>query len=192
MNKFFAPLVAVLLLSVPAAQAMATGIVLAPGTDNVLVGDNDQGIHIDGTDVVIDNHRGDEARIAADGSLTVNDKTVVVTGQQKQLLQRYNQTVKDIKTKGINLGKHAVSFAMSVVGETFAALFSGESEQEINRRANAEADKFKLKALPICKDVQSLKHLQDLLVAGIPAFKPFDMVKAKDANDCENNIKSSD
>ena len=55
MNKFFAPLVAVLLLSVPAAQAMATGIVLAPGTDNVLVGDNDQGIHIDGTDVVIDN-----------------------------------------------------------------------------------------------------------------------------------------
>ena len=192
MNRFIATSLAILIFSAPAAWALDTGFALAPSADHVLMDDNGHGIHIDGQTVVIENRDGDDARISNSGNLTVNGKTVAVSASQKRLLQRYNQTVKDIRTKGIDLGAHAASFAMTVAGDAIAALFSGASEEEIDRHAKAEADKFKLQALPLCKDVQTLKQIQDQLVAGIPAFQPFDVIEAKDAEDCERDIKSSD
>lgn len=194
MKRFLIPLLAALVLSAPAANAADISLIYspygAPYTGGVLMGDDDQGLHIDGQDILIDNHQGDQARIAADGSLSVNGKPVTVTGPQKTMLQRYNRTVMDLKVKGIELGKHAAGFAMRIVGEAIAAVFSGDSEADISRRTNAEVENFKLKALPICEDVQVLKRLQDRLAAEIPAFQPFSVIESKDADDCEHDLKS--
>ncbi|MGH8370901.1 MAG: DUF2884 family protein, partial [Gammaproteobacteria bacterium] len=89
-------------------------------------------------------------------------------------------------------GMDAASFAMDVVGDVVADLLSGEDGDDIDKHANARADKFKKKALPICKDVKSLRILQSELTASIPSFKPFAVIEDKDSRDCEHDINSDD
>ncbi|HEX6549520.1 MAG TPA: hypothetical protein VF117_02525, partial [Gammaproteobacteria bacterium] len=67
-----------------------------------------------------------------------------------------------------------------------------EDENSIDKEAHDRAMKFKRRALPICKDVQSLKQLQDQLAASIQSFRPFAVIEGKDANDCEHDINSDD
>ena len=99
-------------------------------------------------------------------------------------------TVKDIEIKGEQLGEAAAGFATRVVADVFAGLFTGQDENKINKKAEIRANTFKQKALPICKDVQALKQLQDDLAAGIVAFKPYALIEGRDANNCEYDINS--
>lgn len=175
--------------------------VLASGTDphtsidkvhGVFI-NGQHGIHIENGEVVIESEDGrNEARITAAGALIIDGKSVPVTDQQKVKLLEYSGTVKDMETQGMKLGMDAAGFALDVVGDVFAALLSGEDENSIDKEANARAKKFKQRALPICKDVQTLKRLQDELTADIQSFKPFAIIAGKDADDCERDINSDD
>lgn len=187
MNKHvtfcFITLVALLLVT-PMASAHA-----APAA--VWTVDN-QGITLDGGDAVIHGDNGTQARITKDGTLSIAGKPVTVTAAQRQKLVQYVATVKDIEIKGTQLGGAAGSFAAGVAAETLAALFAGASEDDIDHKAETRANEFKKKALPICRDVQFLKQLQDSLQAGLPAFKPYAVIGAHDAGNCEHDINSDD
>lgn len=161
------------------------------GDNNLIVGGS-HSIHIKDGDVVIDNSQGGEAHITTSGLLIVDGKTIPVTDQDKIRLMQYNNTVKDIEDRGIKLGMDATGFALDVVADVIGDLLSGESEEEIDKHADARADKFKLKALPICRDVHTLKQIQDTLSADIQSFKPFAVIEGRDADDCEHDIKSND
>ena len=151
-----------------------------------------QGITLDDGAAVIHGNDGTEARITSEGTLNIAGKSVMVNTAQRQQLVQYVATIKDIEIKGTQLGAAAGSFATGMVAEVFAALASGESEDDIDRKAETRAHEFKKKALPICRDVQTLKQLQDSLQAGLPAFKPYTVIEARDANDCERDINSDD
>lgn len=151
-----------------------------------------QGITLDGSDAVIHGDDGTEARITPDGTLTIAGKPVAVNSAQQQQLAQYVATVRDIEIKGAQLGAAAGSFAAGVAAEAIAALFAGTSEDDIDRKAQTRANEFKKKALPICRDVLTLKLLQDSLQTGLPAFKPYAVIKANDAGDCEHDINSDD
>lgn len=150
------------------------------------------GINLDHGNAVIHGNDGTEARITPDGALFIAGKSQSVTSAQKQQLIRYVQTVQDMETRGVQLGREAGSFAASMVGEVMADLFSGASGDQIDRKANQRAHDFKQKALPICKDAQTLKQLQDTLTAGLPAFKPYAVIEGDDVNDCQHDIESDD
>lgn len=151
-----------------------------------------QGITLDNGDAVIHGDDGTEARITPDGGLTIAGRPVAVNAAQRQQLAQYVATVKDIEIRGVQLGAAAGSFAAGVAAEAIAALFAGTSEDDIDRNAQARANEFKKKALPICQDVRKLKQLQDSLQIGLSTFKPYAVIDAHDAGDCEHNIDSDD
>lgn len=153
---------------------------------------DNQGITLDGGDAVIHGDDGTQARITPDGTLTIAGKTITVNAAQRQQLVQYVATVRDIEIKGAQLGAAAGSFAAGVAAEAITALFAGASEDDIDRKAQTRANEFKKKALPICRDVQTLKQLQDSLQASLPAFEPYAVIEAHDAGDCEHDINSDD
>lgn len=185
MNKFvFFLLTAIAVLCLNAPMTMAGNVDIETWSGG------SHGINLDHGDVVIRKDSGDKARITPNGTLIIAGKTITVNAQQKAGLSEYVSTIKDIEIKGQQLEKAATGFAASVVAETFAGLFAGEDEDKIDKNANNRAHAFKQKALPVCKDVQSLEHIQDSLAAGIPAFKPYAIIKGRDADDCEHDINS--
>ena len=190
MKKFTLALLAaicVLGLTAPAVTAFGTTIHI-DADDGVA----NHGIHLDHGDVIIHNDSGGEARITAAGALIIDGKSVPVTAQQKIKLLEYAGSVKDLETHAMKLGAEAAGFALGVVGDVLADLFSGASEDEIDRDANTKAHSFKQKALPICNDVKNLKRLQDELAADIQSFKPFAVIKGNDSSDCEHDIMKDD
>ncbi|HVA55465.1 MAG TPA: hypothetical protein VNI53_06690 [Gammaproteobacteria bacterium] len=88
------------------------------------------------------------------------------------------------------MGKDAAGFTTSIVADVFSGLFTGEDQDKIDNRAQAHAHIFKQKALPLCVDVQNLKHIQDGLAAGIAAFKAYAVIKKTVAHECQHDINS--
>lgn len=195
MNRYLVTLFAstmVLCLGVPAVMASSTDQQATGKDSQRVIIKVDHGIHVKDGDVIIDNHTGGEARITTSGSLFIDGKTVAVTDQQKVKLLEYANTVKDMEAQAIKLGMDAAGFAMDVVGDVIADLLSGEDEDDIEKHANVRANKFKKRALPICKDVKSLRILQSELTASIPSFRPFAVIEDEDSRDCEHDINSDD
>lgn len=149
------------------------------------------GITLDHGDAVIHGNDGSSARITSDGSLYIAGKPQAVTAAQRQQLSRYVATVEDIQAKGLALAGEAGDFAAGIVGDVMAELFSDDSDQ-IDKQAHRRAHDFAQKALPICEDAKTLKQIQETLVAGLPAFKPYAVIEGHDLNDCERSINSDD
>jgi hypothetical protein len=195
MNRYllvFCSAVFAVLVDASAAMASSTAIHATDGGNNRVTVVSSHNIHLKNGDVIISNEHGGEARITTEGSLIINGKPVPVADPDKIKLMQYNSTVKDIENRGIKLGMDATGFALDVVADVIGDLLSGESEDEIDKHANARANKFKQKALPICQDVHTLKQIQDTLSADIQSFKPFAVIEGRDADDCEHDIKSND
>jgi hypothetical protein len=158
---------------------------------NVLM-NNGNGKIMDDGDIFIHSDAGGTARITAGGALSINGDAISVTQTQKAQLARYVATVKGIEFKGVQLGKDAAGFAANMVADALAGVFTGEDEDKIDRKAEDRAHDFKQKVLPICKDVQDLKEIQDILVASIQTFRPYAVIKTTDIHDCEHDIDSDD
>ncbi|MGB9428869.1 MAG: hypothetical protein WCC11_03170 [Gammaproteobacteria bacterium] len=150
------------------------------------------GINLDHGDVIIHGNDGTRARIMPDGTLLIAGKLQAVTPAQKQQLIRYVTMVKDMEIQGERLGLAAPGFALHVIADAFDGVFSGKSDDQIDKDANSRAHDFAQKALPICNDVQTLQQIQDSLRAGIPAFKPYAVIEGNDAGNCERDINSDD
>jgi len=169
-----------------------SSIAMAGNASNWSWSYDSNGINFDNGEVVIHGNDGMLAHITPDGELIIKDKTIAVTSPEKQQLIQYVSAVKDIEIKGEQLGKDAAGFATSIVANVLSGLFTGEDEDKIDKQANARAQTFKQKALPICKDVQDLKGIQDRLAASIVAFQPYAVIKDTDAHECEQDIISDD
>lgn len=144
----------------------------------------------DGT-VIIQSTSGGTARISQDGTLTINGKVEAVTPAQQHLLVQYAATVNDMQRLAMQLISAVPGFTAGIVADVMAGLFSSNSEQ-IDKQAHRGAHDFAQKALPICKDAQTLKQLQDTLVASLPVFKPYAVIEGQNVNDCEHDINTDD
>lgn len=187
MNKYASTLVATL-----AVIVMCTATARAHDLDNGSLSFDSHSINLDHGDVIIHGNDGTVARITAVGTLLISGKPQTVTPAQQRQLSRYVATVKDMQAQGLVLSRAAAPFAASIVSEVLDAVFSGASEDQIDRVANRHAHDFAKKALPICQDAQTLKQLQDTLAASLPAFRPYAVIEGHDVNDCQHDINSDD
>lgn len=180
------------MVAVTSVLALSMPVAMGHAGNTLALSDDTHGISIDNGDVIIHNNEGGKARITPSGTLIIGNETMTVNVQQRDLLRDYVSTVKDIEIKGVQLGEAATGFATSIVAEVLSGVFTGEDEDKIDKQTNARAQTFKLKALPICKDVQDLKEIQDSLTASIVAFQPYAVIKDTDAHECEQDIISDD
>jgi hypothetical protein len=149
-----------------------------------LDGHHHTSVRMDGDEVVITARDHSEARVTKSGELYIDDKQVVVDGDERKLLSRYNAGVRNIEARGIQIGHDALHMVGGIMGMVVADLFSDDSDGRIDRDARRAAEPIKQEALALCKDVQAERQLQSAIVAVLPAFAPYAVIDTKPDHDC--------
>ena len=124
-----------------------------------------------------------DAKISADGELTIDGKTVALNDSQRALLQSYLKEMNAMTADGIAIGKQGAALAGTAVSEAIKGAIKGDGDQ-VDAKIEAEAKKIEQQAMQLCKRLVTIKASQDALADQLPAFKPYATIDASDVDDC--------
>lgn len=131
-----------------------------------------------------------DAKISADGELTIDGKTVAVNDAQRALLQSYLKEMNAMTADGIAIGKQGAALAGTAVSEAIKGAIKGDGDQ-VDAKIEAEAKKIEQQAMQLCKRLVTIKASQDALAEQLPAFKPYATIDASDVDDCGSKSDDS-
>ena len=131
-----------------------------------------------------------DAKISADGELTIGGKTVAVNDAQRALLQNYLKEMNAMTADGIAIGKQGAALAGTAVSEAIKGAINGDGKP-VDEKIEAEAKKIEQQAMQLCKRLVTIKASQDTLADQLPAFKPYATIDDSDVNDCGSDQKDS-
>ncbi len=124
-----------------------------------------------------------DAKISADGELTIDGKVVAVNDAQRALLQSYLKEMNAMTADGIAIGKQGAALAGTAVSEAIKGAIKGDGKP-VDEKIEAEAKKIEQQAMQLCKRLVTIKASQDALADQLPAFKPYATIDASDVDDC--------
>jgi hypothetical protein len=130
-----------------------------------------------------------KAEITPKGDLLIDGKAVAVNAEQRALLLEYRGQIAAVAEAGTEIGMHASDLAAKAVGEALKGVFTGKSEQEIERSVEAKAGKVKAAAAALCTRLPAMMASQQKLAAALPEFKPYATMTQQDIDDCEKDGK---
>jgi hypothetical protein len=125
-----------------------------------------------------------KAEITPQGDLLIEGKAVAINAQQRALLLEYRTHVIGIAESGMDIGVQGADLAAKAMGEAFKGIFSGKSEQEIEKTVEAEATGIKAAAAKLCDRLPAMMASQQKLAAALPEFKPYATMRKEDIDDC--------
>jgi hypothetical protein len=138
----------------------------------------------DMTDISIRLKDGREAKIAANGDLTIDGKPVSLSTEQRELSKQYFQTTKTIALQGIEIGKESAKLATKAIGSAIGGIISGQDEKAIEKAVEAETGSIKAVAMKLCDSADALKGIQDKLSTSLPEFNVEPMKVERNADGC--------
>lgn len=124
-----------------------------------------------------------DANITAAGDLSIADKSVPVTPAQRDLLKHYYGDAMAMRDHGLATGKAGIDTANTALRSVASGLASGNTDK-IDSEVNASAAKVEAQANLICNDLADLRSTQETLAGQLPAFQPYALIKANEADDC--------
>ena len=130
-----------------------------------------------------------KAEITPKGDLLIAGKAVAINADQRALLMEYRAHVIGIAESGMEIGVQGADLATKAMGEAFKGIFSGKSEEEIEKSVEAEAAKIKLSAAKLCGRLPAMMAAQQQLAAALPEFKPYATMTQDDVDDCFEDSK---
>ena len=142
----------------------------------------DHDIEIEGDDVVIDND-DEEAIVTPDGRLIVEGRRIAIGERDRQALVLYNQALRRVEDRGIEIGLQGAGLAVHALAEAFTAIATG-NERRAERRIEAHAEDIKDAARELCRDLRTAEVLQEMVAERVPAFRPFAVLEL-DEDDCD-------
>ena len=146
--------------------------------------DDDNGISVVDHDVVIQSDDDDaEATVEPDGTLRVDGRRVHLAERDRQALVLYNQSVRRIEDRAIDIGIQGAGLAVHAVAEAVVAVVTGEPHRA-ERRVRHHAEDLKDNARRLCADVRAVEQLQDTIADRVDAFRPFAVIHL-DEDDCQ-------
>lgn len=146
--------------------------------------DEDKGISVVDHDVVIESHDDDaEATVEPDGTLRVDGRRVRVAERDRQALVLYNQSIRRIEDRAIDIGIQGAGLAVHAVAEALVAVASGNPHRAEHRVRN-HAENLKDNARRLCADVRAVEQLQDTIADRVDEFRPFAVIHL-DEDDCQ-------
>ena len=167
------------LLALPLTLLLAS---CSPGTH---VSTDTGNVSSDGKSITLRADGQPEARITADGELTIDGKVVAVNAAQRVLLQSYIKEMNAMTADGIAIGKQGAALAGTAVSEAIKGAINGKGDgEEIDARIEAETKKIEQQAMQLCKRLVTIKASQDALAEQLPVFKPYATIDVKDVDDC--------
>jgi DUF2884 family protein len=153
-----------------------------PGTH---VSTNKGNVASDGKVITLRADGHPDAKISADGVLTVGGKPVVVNPAQRVLLQSYRNEMNAMTADGIAIGKQGAAMAGTAVKEAIKGAINGDGEK-IGNNMEAEARKIEQQAMQLCLRLVTIKASQDTLAEQLPVFKPYATIDIDDVNSCKS------
>lgn len=114
-----------------------------------------------------------EAKITPRGDLVIAGKPVELTPAQRADVLAYRQQLIAVGRQGIAVGRQGATLGLSAAGAAIAAVFSGESEQQVRQRVEAKASGIRQAAAKICDRLPALLTSQQQLAAAVPEFRPY-------------------
>ncbi len=142
----------------------------------------DDDIEIDDEDVVI-NADDVEAVVTPAGRLTIDGRRVALAERDRQALVLYNQALRRVEDRGIEIGVQGAGLAVHALAEAVVAITTG-NERRAERHIEAHAEDIKDAARELCQDLRTAEVLQEMVAERVPAFRPFAVLEL-DEDDCE-------
>lgn len=130
-----------------------------------------------------------KAEITPKGDLLIDGKAVAINDEQRGMLLEYRGHVIGIAESGMEIGVQGADLAAKAMGEAFKGIFSGKSEQDIEKTVEAEAAGIKAAAARLCGRLPAMMATQQKLAAALPEFKPYATMTQEDIDGC---MKDSD
>jgi hypothetical protein len=124
-----------------------------------------------------------DAKISADGELTIDGKAVAVNDAQRALLKSYLKEMNAMTADGIAIGKQGAALAGTAVSEAIKSAIKGDGDQ-VDAKIEAETKKIEQQAMQLCTRLATIKASQDALAEQLPAFKPYATIDVSDVDDC--------
>lgn len=132
------------------------------------------------------------AKITPQGDFIVGGATVATTPAQRQALLQYRQQMIAVATQGIAVGKQGAALGLHAAGTAIAAALAGKSDNEIQKKVEAQATGIRQAAAKICDELPSMMAEQQKLAGILPAFKPYATMTQKDIDDCHTDALKHD
>lgn len=127
------------------------------------------------------------AEITPQGDLLIAGKPTPVDAAQRAELLAYRGQIIGIARQGIAIGKQGATLGANAASEAIAAVFSGESKDQVRARVEAQASGIRQAAAKICDALPALRSSQQRLAADVPAFKPYANLTSAKIDDCRHN-----
>lgn len=131
-----------------------------------------------------------DAKISADGELTIDGKAVALNDAQRALLQSYLKEMNAMTADGIAIGKQGAALAGTAVSEAIKGAIKSDGKP-VDEKIEAEAKKIEQQAMQLCKRLVTIKASQDALAEQLPSFKPYATIDASDVDDCGSKSGNS-
>jgi hypothetical protein len=139
-----------------------------------------------------DHDNAPKAEITPQGDFLVAGKAVPLTPAQREEMRAYRQQLIEIARQGIAIGKQGAALGIDAASAAIAAVFSGESKQQVRQRVEAQTSGIRIAAAKICDRLPALRESQQKLAAAVPAFKPYaDLTPAK-IDECRAHALNGD
>jgi hypothetical protein len=153
---------------------------------DIHVDSKDDNITMRGDDVVIKADDGSEAVVSPAGDLTIRSKSVAVDDYTRKLLRSYVLGIHDIRARGMEIGRSALTMVSGMLGTLVADLVTSgdDSDKQIDKDMRAKVEPLKQQARALCKDVQAERLVQAAIVAKLPAFQPYAVIDTQSEHDC--------
>jgi hypothetical protein len=139
-----------------------------------------------------DDDTAPKAEITPQGDFLIAGKPVSLTPDQRRQMLAYRQQLIEIAKRGIAIGKQGAALGIQAASAAIAAAFSGESEQQVRQRIEAQTTSIRQAAAQICDRLPALRDSQQELAAELPAFRPYaDLTPAK-IDECRTDALKND
>lgn len=127
------------------------------------------------------------AAITPQGDLLIGGKPVPLSAAQRQEVLAYRARLVAIAQQGIAVGRQGATLGVNAASEAIAGALSGQSEQQIRQRVEAQTSGIRAAAAKICDGLPALMASQQKLAADVPAFRPYATTTQHDIDDCRND-----
>ncbi|MDR0182285.1 hypothetical protein [Lysobacter arvi] len=132
---------------------------------------------------------GTRVEISPKGDLIIDGQPVAATPQQRALLLDYRSHAIQVATAGVDIGMHSADLATQAVAASLKSVFTGGSEDDIERTVQAQTSGIEKAAMALCDALPGMMESQDRLAAAMPEFKPYATMTQSDIDDCRSDAK---
>jgi len=132
---------------------------------------------------------GKRVEISPKGDLIIDGQPVSVTPQQRTLLLEYRGHVIKVADAGMTIGMQGADLATQAVTQSLKSVFTGGSQDDIERNVKAQASKVENAALALCDALPGMMESQNRLAAAMPEFRQYANMTQADIDECRSDAK---